>query len=111
MTYKKKYDYLEVNQHNGQFGKYGKPMSPLQNDDFNTTKKFRGLGLSSMALKNKPIYPTDNMPVLKTPFVNRLYPKLKIDETAINDYMKMGCPRANVNNTDNSLNPMLMPET
>ena len=107
----KKYDYLEVNQHNGQFGKYGKPMSPLQNDDFNTTKKFRGLGLSSMALKNKPIYPTDNMPVLKTPFVNRLYPKLKIDETAINDYMKMGCPRANVNNTDNSLNPMLMPET
>lgn len=41
-------DYIEINQANGEFGKYGKPMSPASNDNFNSPYHFRALGASQI---------------------------------------------------------------
>ncbi len=55
-------DYMEVNQANGEFGKYGKSMSPSQNKGFDTTDYYRALGLDSIHLDE-----IESIPVLATP--------------------------------------------
>lgn len=41
-------DYMELNQGNGEFGKYGKSMSPSMNGEFNHKNYIRGIGVNSM---------------------------------------------------------------
>lgn len=101
-TLKNQHDYLEVNQGNGQFGKYGKSMSPSQNAGFNGTTIYRALNLETIKL-NEP-----TIPALATPFATGIYQNLKINDDKINNFLSWGCVRQHI--TTNALSPMIAPE-
>lgn len=97
-------DYMEINQAHGEFGKYGKSMSPSKNGGFNSTEYWRGLGLQNLRRQAASI------PALATPFADGNYADLKIDDTKIQDYLKFGSPRLEVYSGD-ILSPIASPET
>lgn len=97
--------YLEINQANGQYGKYGKSMSPSQNNGFDDQTVYRGLGIGTISTANG----NKKLPFLATPFSGS-FPNLVINQDKINDLMKSGAPRLNVNSGD-ELKPMVFPET
>lgn len=96
-------DYLEVNQANGEFGKYGKSMSPSNNGGFDTMTKYRAIGLDSIEIR------ADKIPALATPFAGSGYENLVITDKKIDDLLKTGAPRQNINSGD-ILKPMVFPE-
>lgn len=97
-------DYMEINQANGEFGKYGKSMSPSLNSGFNSTTIYRALGIQQLKLQ------ADRIPALATPFVTQEYSGLKINDDKIQDYLKFGSPRLEAF-TGEVLSPLLTPET
>lgn len=100
-------DYLEVNQANGEFGKYGKPMSPSNNGQFDTKQYYRALGMKTFDL-NGDI--PDKLPFLNTPFAGKGYNGFRITKQKINALLSKGMPRQQINSGD-ILKPMLFPET
>lgn len=54
---------MEINQANGEYGKYGKSMSPSQNVGFNGKAKYRALGLQSITNATGK----EKIPALATP--------------------------------------------
>lgn len=95
--------YMEVNQANGQFAKYGKSMSPSENDGFDKPERLRGMNLGIIKM-NKP-----TIPALATPIANGTYSGLKINDTKINDFLNWGAVRQYASD-DSLLTPMLTPE-
>ncbi len=99
-------DYMEVNQANGDFGKYGKAMSPSVNGNFDRTTYYRALGLSSIDILGK----VKKVPAIATPFTTGKYSALKINDTKKNDYMLTGSMRLEINSGE-ILKPLVTPNT
>lgn len=90
-------DYLEINQANGEFGKYGKSMSPSVNGEFNKKNFIRGIGIDN--IKYDGI-----LPFLSTPFSRQQ--GLIINDNKIKTYLSSGAPKKKLIGIIEGIEPM-----